>query len=319
MTKKIKDKSYDDPKLWYGLNNSNIPEDKADIVVFGIPHRSHGKNGQTVPEKLREVSTILTPFNEAFSGFQSLTVRDAGDFDRNSDGWNDESEDFVEIANYVSQLVRREQRFCMIGGDHSSSVPVMQGIDMGCTGTLGIIYIGARFDLCDSVDGDEYAAASASRRALELLSVPTTESIYFVGTRSAKSEEFEFIKEKPVKAVSSSVYHRLETDRIAAAVIRHMKQFDNIYLSIDIDCLDPGCAPSVPRPEMGGLYSRQLLVLLSELFSKLDIRWIDITGALPDTEDDLTLYTTSKIICECFGHIANKLGKLEVSDDMWLL
>lgn len=322
MVDRIDKTQYDDPKLWYGLNKATGDSDKSDIVVFGVPHagmNSPSKSCETLPQKLRKVSKILTPFTEAFSGFESLTVRDAGDFSRAGKTWTYEKENFIKVRDFVAELTRKGQRFCMLGGDHASSIPVMQGIDKACEGSIGIIYIGARFDLCDSIDGDEYATACASRRALELINLPTTESIYFIGTRSAKSEEFEFMKEKPIKVVSSSVYHRLETDRIAAAVIRHMKQFDNIYLSIDIDCLDPGCAPSVPRPEMGGMTSRQLLVFLSELFKELDIRWFDVVGALADTSDDLTLYTTSKIICECFGHIANKLGKLEISEDIWLI
>lgn len=317
---KGKKEIFNDPKLWYGLNSPEVDIDDSDIVVFGVPHYDNPDyQGKTMPEKLRDVSKILTPFTEAFSGFESLIIKDGGDFPRGEKPWDDHSPGFKKIAEFVAELTRQGKSFCMVGGDRGSSIPVMQGIDMACTGSIGIIYIGARFDLCDSVDGDEFAAASASRRALELINLPTTESIYFVGTRSAKAEEFEFIKEKPVKVVSSSLYQRMETDRVSAAIVRHMKQFDNIYLTIDIDCLDPGCAPSVPRPEMGGLYSRQLLVLLDELFKNLDIKWFDVVGALPETDDDLTLYTTSKIICECFGHMANKLGKLEISEDIWNL
>lgn len=300
------------PDIWFGLNTPDISTSEADIAVFGIPFDggvSYRSGAAECPDILRANTVTATPFTENFDSFERLRVVDVGNFTFESG----RDSCFAEIEDFVSTLVSDNTFFTMIGGDHSTTIPVLRGIDRALDSSMGIIHIDAHFDLCDSLNSDRLSHGCTQRRSLDLLNVDGTENIFFIGIRSIEPDEFEFAKENPLNVISSAMYHRLESDRIAAEVVSKMKKFNNTYLTVDIDCLDPSFAAGTGTPQFGGLYSRQLLVLLNELFEKMNIIGMDIVEIAPTLDPSLTsMFAGRKIISECWGHYARKIGKLEV-------
>ncbi len=288
------------PKLWAGLNKPGIPVEEADIVMFGIPFdggTSFRSGTRNAPKELRNITYTISPTTEDFKSFEDLKIRDLGDFDM--DDWN-------PIEKAVTELVSAGKFFIMIGGDHSTTIPVHRGIDKAIKGSLGIIHIDAHFDLCDDMDGNRFAHGCTERRALELNSVGGVENLYFLGIRSIESDELEFYNSNPIQVFSSKQIYKLGTEHVIKTVVEKMSQFDNIYISLDIDCLDPAYAAGTGTPQFGGLQSRQLLDIVEGLF-KLNVIAMDVVEVAPNLDDSLaSLFAARKIITESWGHFYSK-------------
>ena len=100
-------------------------------------------------------------------------------------------------------------------------------------------------------------------------------------------------------------------EKVAADVVAKMSRFSKNYLTIDIDCLDPGFAAGTGTPQFGGLYSRQLLDLLEILYEKLNLIGFDVVEVAPSLDPSLTsMFAARKIVTESWGHLARKRGLL---------
>jgi agmatinase len=304
-----KDKYAKDSGAWCNLNKVDLTEKDVDLVVFGIPfdggvsYRSGAAQG---PAVLRQNTFTSTAFTEHFEDFSSLKVYDAGDFIE-----EDRDKLFDEVAKYVEFLVRENIFFTAVGGDHSVTIPIEAGIDKALDEQFGIIHIDAHFDLCDSLNGDPLSHGSVQRRALELKNIAGLENICFIGIRSIEPEEYEFKKDNPVIVYSAYDCHNLGIEKVSQRVIEQMSKFSKVYLTLDIDSLDPAYAPGTGTPQFGGLYSRQLLYLLDKVFKDLNIIAFDVVEVAPSLDPSLTsMFAARKIITECWGHYARKIGKL---------
>lgn len=304
-----RDKFAKDSEAWCNLNRPDLSEKEVDIVVFGIPfdggvsYRSGAADG---PSVLRENTFASTPYTEHFECLDELKVYDAGDFkDVNRDTL------FKEIEDYVCELVKNNIFFTAIGGDHSVTIPIEAGIDKALNEEFGIIHIDAHFDLCDSLNGDPLSHGSVQRRALELKNIKSTENIFFVGIRSIEADEFAFKESNKITVQSSYNCHKFGIENIANEVVEKMSKYKKVYITLDIDCLDPGFAAGTGTPQFGGLYSRQLLELLEILFEKLNIIAFDVVEVAPSLDPSLTsMFAARRIITESWGNFARKIGKI---------
>jgi arginase family enzyme len=114
-----------------------------------------------------------------------------------------------------------------------------------------------------------------------------------------------------MKVQSSYSCHKLGIEKIAYEVAEKMSKYSKVYITLDIDCLDPGFAPGTGTPQFGGLYSRQVLELMEILFEKLNIIAFDVVEVAPSLDPSLTsMFAARRIITESWGHFARKIGKL---------
>lgn len=308
-----KDKFAKDGGAWAGLNKPDQSEEKVDAVIFGIPFDeavSYRGGAGEGPKVLRENTFTITPYTENFESFANLTVFDGGDFEFTHG--EDRKEYFEGIADYVSKLVEKNKFFTMIGGDHSTTIPVLWGIDKALDEDFGIIHIDAHFDLCNDMDGDKLSHGSTQRRALELKNVSGPENIYFIGIRSIEPDEYEFKKTNPIQVASAKDCFEQGVSKISSDVVAAMSKFNKVYITLDIDGLDPGYAAGTGTPQFGGLTPRQLLDFLETFFEKLNIIGMDIVEISPPLDPSLTsMYAGRKVVQETWGYLAKKLGKLE--------
>lgn len=304
-----KDKYAKSSETWCGTNQPNLSEEQADVVVFGIPFDegvSYRAGAAEAPRMLRANTITSTPFTENFESFEAMTIFDGGDFI----GENRQTL-FSEVEEYVKKMVEKGVFFTMIGGDHSVTIPVQKGIDGALTEEFGIIHVDAHFDLCDDMGGERYSHGSVERRALDLKNINGLENLYFVGIRSIESDEFEFLKKKKAHIRSAKDCHQMGIEKVAEDVVNQMNKFSKIYLTIDIDCLDPAFAAGTGTPQLGGLYSRQLLTFLEIVFKKLNIIGFDIVEVAPPLDPSLTaMFAARRILTECWAHHGRKQGKV---------
>lgn len=293
-----------DPTIWAGLNRPNIEMDKADIVVLGIPYdggvsfRSGAKEG---PRAIREITYTIPPTTERWEDLSDLNILDVGDLTgKNRD------ELFQQAEETAYTTVKAGKLLTMIGGDHSTTIPVMRGIDRALDKPLGIIHIDAHFDLCHEMDGDTLSHGSTERRALELENVQDAESIFFVGIRSVEAEELTFIQQNNMNILKALDVRHDGVDKTIQTIKEKMAHFEHIYMTIDIDSLDPAFAPGTGTPQFGGLDSRELLDLLYGLF-ELPIIGFDVVEVSPQLDDSsLAVFAARKILTECWGHHLRK-------------
>jgi agmatinase len=293
--------------LWAGLNCPEEPVDAIDVVVLGAPYdggvsfRAGAKDG---PDGLREISYTIPPTTERFDDLSSMKILDLG----NVQGKN-RNELFQNLEDEVYNLILKRKFFTVIGGDHSITIPIHRGINRAVNKDFGIIHIDAHCDLCDEMDGDFLSHGSVERRALELNHLKSCEDIFFIGIRSVEMDELDFMKRNQVNVINAVDFCKMGVEEVIGEVLRKMGHLDQIYLTIDIDGLDPAYAAGTGTPQFGGLTSRQMLNLLEGLF-QLPIIGFDIVEVAPGLDPSLTsVFAARKILMECWGHHYKKTQK----------
>ncbi len=298
------------PEAWCGLNRVGMKEEDADVVIFGIPFDggvSYRGGAAEAPDLLRQNTFCSTPCTERLSWFESLNVVDGGDFKN-----EDREELFGEVQAYVADLVKKGVRFTMVGGDHSVTIPVERGINDGVEEDFGIIHVDAHMDLCYALDGDFLSHGNTQRRALELEHVNSFENLYFIGIRSIEPDEFQLYKENDIQVKTAYDCYKEGIEAVAEDCIAKMKKFKKVYLTFDIDALDPGYAAGTGTPQFGGLTPRMALTLLEKLFTQLNIMAFDVVEIAPALDPSLAaMYAGRKIITQAWGYWADEIGKLE--------
>ncbi|WP_099207733.1 agmatinase [Urinicoccus timonensis] len=296
-----------DKDLWAGLNNPDLAMEDADIVVFGQAFdgaTSVRKGAADGPRSIREYSYSITPTTEDFELMDSLKIKDLGDF-------QEENQEvlFDKVQKQVEEIVKAKKFFTMIGGDHSVTIPVHRALNKVLDDQFGIIHIDAHFDLCDTLSGSPLSHGCPARRATELDKVNGSDGVYFVGIRSIELDELEFKNNNPVHVINARRFQTIGIEESVKEVVDYMSQYKHVYVTIDIDCLDPGFAGGTGTPQFGGLTPRELLEFLRGIFC-LPIIGFDVVEVAPSLDSSLTsTFAARKVITECWGHYWRKNQK----------
>ncbi|WP_201264900.1 agmatinase [Brevibacillus reuszeri] len=293
-----------DKNIWAGLNRPGIAMEEADIVVFGVPYDggvSFRSGAKEAPRAIREITYTIPPTTEHWEDLSELSILDLGDISA-------EKRDslFQKVEETVYASVKAGKLFTMIGGDHSTTIPVLRGVDRAMDKPFGIVHIDAHFDLCHEMGGDLLSHGSVERRSLELKNISDTESIFFVGIRSVESEELGFINSHKMNIFKAMDVRNNGVADTVKRVKEAMSRFEAIYITVDIDSLDPAYAPGTGTPQFGGLHSRELLDLLYGLFD-LPIIGFDVVEVSPSLDNSsVAVFAARKILTECWGHYLRK-------------
>ena len=295
-----------DSEIWGGMNRPDIDDSEADVIVFGIPFDgsvSFREGAKEAPRHLRSITYTISPVTEYFEDIGRLKVKDIGDIEG-----KDRNKIFAEVTGAVKNLVKGKKFFTMIGGDHSTTIPVLRGINDAIGEPFGIIHFDAHFDLCEDIGGDILSHGCTERRALELENIAGPENFFFVGIRSAELDELKYIGDNKdnMNIIGASELSLIGVDETIRRIREKMASFKNIYITIDIDCLDPAYAAGTGTPQFGGLTSRELLSILRGVF-ELPVIGFDIVEVAPGLDPSLTsVFAARKLLTECWGHYARK-------------
>lgn len=296
------------PMTWFGLNKPEASEADVDAVIFGIPFDggvSYRGGAAEAPDLLRGNTDHATPCTERLAYYKDFTVLDAGNFE------GDRDEVFAEVEAYVESLVRQGKKFTMIGGDHSTTIPVERGINNALDEEFGIIHIDAHMDICYELEGDLLSHGCTQQRALEMENIHGYENLYFVGIRSIEPDEFEFYLNNDIQVKTSWDCYNEGIEAIAEDCIAKMSKYNKVYLTFDIDGLDPAYAAGTGTPQFGGLTSRMALTLIQKIFRELPIIGFDVVEIAPPLDDSLaSMYAGRKLVSEAWGIWADQIGKL---------
>ena len=193
------------------------------------------------------------------------------------------------------ELLKAEKFLCMLGAEHSVSAPVIRA-HAEKFHNLSILQIDAHADLRDEYDGTPHSHASIMARVVKDLRLPSVQ----VGIRSISSDEARSLSEGlPTKIYwAKDVVGR--TDWIDSA-IEHLT--DNVYLTIDIDGLDPSLVPTTGTPEPGGLGWYETLTLIRKLAEKRRIVGMDLVEFSKTDNSDAPAFLCAKLVYKTLAYI----------------
>ena len=254
---------------------------QADVAIVGIPFDSgvsYRPGARFGPSHVREASRLLRPYNPAtgVSPFASQQVVDAGDFAANP--FNIE-EAIASIERDHRDLSEKVKRIVTIGGDHTITLPILRSLHKQ-HGPISVIHFDAHLDTWDSYFGADYTHGTTFRRASEE-GLLDGEGCMHIGIRGPLYSAKDLVDDK---AVGFQIFSSIEFQELGVqeAIKKMIARVSNrpVYISIDIDVLDPAHAPGTGTPEAGGLTSRELLAVIRAT-AGLNIIGADVVEVAP--------------------------------------
>lgn len=253
----------------------------TDIAVVGIPFDtgvSYRPGARFGPEHVRASSRLLRPYNPAqdFAAWDTVQVADAGDIAPNPFNLR-KAVDEVEAA--ATELGERAQQILTIGGDHTIAYPLIKALNKK-HGPVAVLHFDAHLDTWDTYFDEPITHGTPFRRASEEGLIDQTASMH-IGTRGPLYGKGDLEDDERLGfAIVTSEF--VEEHGVAAAIERMRTRIGDkpLYISVDIDVLDPSHAPGTGTPEAGGLTSRELLRMIRAL-ADLNIVGADVVEVAP--------------------------------------
>jgi agmatinase len=258
-------------------------------VLLGLPYdgsSSFLRGAALAPGRIR--AALASP---AGNGWSELLVDamsppqgldDLGDLDLPADA---RARELIEHS--IAELARADRRFIALGGDHSVTYPVLRGLGRRSSG-LTVLQIDAHPDLYDEFDGDRYSHACPFARIME---EGLATRLVQVGIRAMSGPQVPQVARFGVEQIDMRAWSDGARPSVAG----------DIYLSIDLDGLDPAFAPGVSHPEPGGLTVRDVLGVIHTLNGRLI--GADIVELNPVRDlADVTAGVAAKFVKELTGH-----------------
>ncbi|SDO62033.1 agmatinase [Alkalicoccus daliensis] len=264
--------------------------EEAEFVMYGMPMDytvSFRPGSRFGPNRIREASIGLEEYSVYLNRhLEEIQVHDAGDMLL---PFGNAAKSIAMIETYAEQLFKDGKFPVGLGGEHLVSWPVIKAANAAFD-NLAIIHIDAHADLREEYEGEVLSHSTPIRKACELLG---PENVYSFGIRSGMREEFEY-------AATSGMH--MSKFEVAAPLKEKIEELHgrNVYVTIDIDVLDPAFAPGTGTPEAGGISSKELLEAIHTIAgSSVNVIGCDLVEVLPAYDpSEQTAVAASKFIRE---------------------
>jgi len=197
----------------------------------------------------------------------------------------------------TKELLETDKFICMLGGEHSVSAPVIKA-HAEKFHNLSVLQIDAHADLRDTYDGTPHSHASIMARVVKDLRIPSVQ----VGIRSISADEAQSLNSGLPTKIFWAKDIVGKTNWIDNAVDALT---ENVYLTIDIDGLDPSLVPTTGTPEPGGLGWYETLALLRTLGKKRRVVGMDLVEFSKTDNSDAPAFLCSKLVYKSLAYIFN--------------
>ncbi len=253
----------------------------ADVAILGVPFDSgvsYRPGARFGPGHIRESSRLLRPYNPAadVSPFAVQQVADAGDLGVNPFNID---EAITTVERGARDLLERVPRVLTLGGDHTIALPLLRAVS-AVHGPVAVVHFDAHLDTWDTYFGAAYTHGTPFRRAFEE-SLLDPSACMHVGTRGPLYDAADLTGDAAVgfQILPATEAEHLGTRGMIEAIAARVTDRP-VYVSVDVDVLDPAFAPGTGTPEAGGLTSRELLAVLRS-FANLNLVGADIVEVAP--------------------------------------
>ena len=254
---------------------------QADVAILGVPFDSgvsYRPGARFGPSHIRESSRLLRPYNPALQVpvFASQQVADAGDLAVNPFNIDDA---IGAIERGARALLERTRFVLTLGGDHTVALPMLRAVS-AVHGPVAVVHFDAHLDTWDTYFGAAYTHGTPFRRAAEEGLLDPTGCLH-VGIRGPLYTDADLDQDSELgfQVIPATDVEQLGVPGMVERIAQRVGDRP-VYVSIDIDVLDPAHAPGTGTPEAGGLTSRELLATLRS-FAKLNLVGADIVEVAP--------------------------------------
>ena len=287
------------PKQFIG-SEAQTTYERAKVVILPIPYEkttTYRQGCQNGPEAIITASDQLEAYDielerEICQSIGIYTTEAIADtrFDPNL-----MPEAMMEIVTAkVSELIGDGKFVVALGGEHSISAAIVKAYQQVLDRPFTVIQIDAHGDMRHSYEGSIYNHACVMRRILDL-GLPTLP----IGIRSICLEEAQLIKKQQIPVIwAESIARNSDWLEKAIASITTKK----VFITIDLDGLDPSLMPGVGTPEPGGLDWYELTIFLRAVFTQHQVIGCDVMELAPTSDSVVSQFTAAKLIYKLIGY-----------------
>ena len=288
------------------FDSGEIIENDTNFVFFGIPWDDltsiENSNSSKSPQKIRKITKNLALTTEMGFEISKLKFVDVGDVLINK---NNTESNILEINDFVKSLFNQKKDIIpvMVGGDHFCTYPVIKAIGDSIRNPkkFGVLILDAHLDLYEKYQKRVYSHATVSH-LIHSLKFISNKSLLIIGTRDIDVPELKFARTNDITYFNAYVLHDIGVNLFTEKIIEFFEKSDikDLYISIDIDVLDPSIAPGTGYAIPGGFTYREVWKIFREVAKKINIIGFDIVEVSPslDLPNNMTLNVAAKIIIE---------------------
>jgi agmatinase len=276
-----------------------------DFAIIGVPWdgATSYRTGQRLgPDAIRKVSVTLRPYNLALNVgiFEHCTGVDYGDLTVIA-GYIEDT--YAKIEAELSVLVEAEVIPVLMGGDHSITLPELRVIAK-THGPVALVHFDSHTDTNDQYFGKPYYHGSPFRRAVEE-NILLPENSIQVGMRGSvySKNAYDDSKTLGFKVITMADIREMGVQKLSESIRQRVGRA-KVFVSFDIDAVDPAFAPGTGTPEVGGFTSWEVIELIRGL-KELNFVGFDIVEVLPEYDAaGVTAILAANIIYEFLSLIA---------------
>jgi agmatinase len=279
--------------------------DRCDIAIVGVPFdggTTYRPGARFGPIAVRTASRLLRSYHPGLDvmPFETAQVADAGDIAANP---FDIAEAIGQIESAARELLEGAEHLVAIGGDHTIALPLLRAVHARW-GPVALLHFDAHLDTWDTYFGARYTHGTPFRRAWEEGLLQQDHSMH-VGIRGPLFTREDLVDDERFgfRIVSAM---ELESTSVSEVVGRVRERVGDapLYVSVDIDVLDPAAAPGTGTPEAGGLTSRELLGILRGV-AGANLVAADVVEVAPAYDHaDITATAASHVVYELVSLMA---------------
>ena len=286
-----------------------------DVAFLGVPldtGTTFRPGTRFGPEAMRRISSLGSTYNVSMGVdlYETLNMTDVGDvtvIPANIE------KSFDQIALAIGYLHERSVFPVVLGGDHSIGYPDIRGIAPYIDGNIGIIHFDRHSDLSEYT-WDERMHGSPFFHATNIENAPATNLVQIgIGGWTGSREGLRNARERQATVVTLEDVDRFGIDKVAEYALEiAWHNAKAVFLSFDIDSVDPAFAPGTGTPEPGGFLPRELLKFL-RLVTREGLAGMEVVEVSPPYDvSDITALLGARAVMEVLGTlvVSGKLGRM---------
>ena len=274
------------------------PFEKADYVVLGVPFdvtSTYRTGARFAPNAIRQASLNVETYSfRTGIDMEDLNLHDLGDLHISTDT----KKTLERLELVIKDILQVGKTPVTIGGEHTITLSILKGLGDKASKTA-IVSFDAHLDLRDEFLGLKLSHATFMRRISEEVEPA---KIIEVGTRAVCKEELDYAKKAGIEFFTAQQIRSEGIKQIGRQLKEKLSKYESIYLSVDMDVLDPAYAPAVQNPEPEGIETHTLLDIL---YNTCDDRVLgfDVAEVAPSFDQGISAIQAAKVISESLCYI----------------
>jgi agmatinase len=269
------------------------PFEKAEYIVLGVPFdvtSTYRTGARFAPNAIRQASLNIETYSfRTGLDVEDLKLHDLGDLHISTDT----KKTLERIALVIKEVIEAGKTPVTIGGEHTITLGIMKGLENKASKTA-LVSFDAHLDLRDEFMGLKLSHTTFMRRINEEVKPA---KIIEVGTRAVCKEELAYAKKAEIEFFTTQQIRNEGNESIIKKLKEKLAKYKSIYLSIDMDVLDPAYAPAVQNPEPEGLETHNLLDILCNVCDKRVVGF-DVVEVAPNYDYGVSAIQATKVVFE---------------------